>query len=78
MTNHSTGHSPFSIVYTKSPNHVVDLVELPHSKSRTAEELAHSITNMFEEVTANLQSANAKYKNEADQHRRLKRFSESV
>ena len=76
MTNHFTRRSPFSIVYTKYPNHVVDLVELPHSKSRTTEELAHSITKMFEEVTSNLQIANAKYKSDADQHCRLKRFSE--
>ena len=76
ITNRPTGHSPFSIVYTKSPNHVVDLVELPHSKRHTTEELAHSIIKMFEEVTSNLQTSNAKYKSDADQHRRLKRFSE--
>ena len=75
MTNRSTKRSPFSIVYTMPPNHVVDLVELPYSKSRTAEDLAHSITKMFEEVTANLQDANAKYKSETNQHRHLKRFS---
>ena len=75
MTDHSTKRSLFSIVYTKPPNHVVDLVELPHSKS-PVEDLAYSITQMFEEVTTNLKDANAKYKSEADQHHRLKRFSE--
>ena len=78
MVNHSFGHSPFSIVYTKALNHVTDLVELPHSKGKgkTAEELAKSFVKLHAEVTNNLEAANAKYKAEADKHRRRKVFEE--
>lgn len=34
--NRSTGRSPFSIVYTKSPRHVVDLVKLPSTAGSNA------------------------------------------
>ena len=41
MVNQSTGRSPFSIVYTKAPNSVVDLIELPKSNTnKKVEQLA--------------------------------------
>ncbi|PKU66385.1 hypothetical protein MA16_Dca009627 [Dendrobium catenatum] len=39
MTNRSTGTSPFHIVYTKPPNHTIDVAILPKCHSRQAAEL---------------------------------------
>ncbi|PON61467.1 hypothetical protein PanWU01x14_145870 [Parasponia andersonii] len=67
--------TPFSIVYTKTPNHTVDLLILPISKSRVAENLADRITKTLVEVKTKLEEANAKYKLDADKHRRSKNFN---
>ena len=40
MKSHSTGKAPFDIVYTKTPNHTVDLVVFPKFNSKSASELA--------------------------------------
>lgn len=47
-----TGKTPFSIVYTKVPRHVVDLVTLPSSagSSGAALALAEDYKKVFEEV----------------------------
>nr|GMD35943.1 Zinc finger, CCHC-type [Ipomoea batatas] len=60
----SIGRTPFSVVYTKVPNHAVDLLQLPRPKQghNTAEALAEQITTIQEEVKAKLESSNAKYK----------------
>lgn len=67
------GKSPFSLVYTSVPNHVVDLVKLPkaHGVSVDAQHMAKK-----EEVRDKLEKTNARYKAAADKHRRAKVFEE--
>ena len=49
MVNRSTGHSPFTIVYTKAPNSTVDLITLPKSASKSVEQLAEQIQQLHQE-----------------------------
>lgn len=75
MQNRSTGLSPFAIVYTKPPSLTTDL-SLPTSGSHaTAEQLATTFTDIQQQVTHSLEFANAKYKQQADKHRRQKDFT---
>lgn len=47
----STGRSPFSIVYTKVPTHVVDLVKLPsRGNSKSALSFADNYTVLLQEI----------------------------
>ncbi|XP_020409695.1 uncharacterized protein LOC109946426 [Prunus persica] len=64
----ATGKSPFSIVYTAMPNHVVDLVKLPRGQQTSV------AAKKF--VKQKLEQTNAKYKAAADKHRRVKVFQE--
>ncbi|CAL8119850.1 unnamed protein product [Prunus armeniaca] len=74
----ATGKSPFSIVYTAIPNHVVDLVKLPRDQqtSMAAKNLAEEVVAVRDEVKQKLEQTNAKYKAAADRHRRVKVFQE--
>lgn len=76
--NRSTGKSPFQIVYGQNPKGVLDLVELPITEtiSDNAEAFAEHIHQLQEEVRAQLQENNSKYKAAADAHRREKIFQE--
>ncbi|PKU87072.1 hypothetical protein MA16_Dca027773 [Dendrobium catenatum] len=74
MTNRSTGMCPFSIVYTKAPNSVLDVAVLPNCKSKTAATLVENYAEFLSNIRLRLQAANAKYKSEADIHRREKLF----
>ena len=76
MVNQSTGKSPFAIVYTKHPNHSVDLVKLSKTKSKTAMELADPVVQMHKEVRHKLEESNASYKAAADVKRRKNLFEE--
>ncbi|KAJ4719236.1 RNA-directed DNA polymerase [Melia azedarach] len=78
MMNRSTGKTPFEVVYLQSPRHALDLVTLPAllGVSKAAENMAEKIQKIQEEVRASLESANEKYKQDADQHRRQKVFQE--
>ena len=71
----STGRSPFSIVYTKVPTHVVDLVKLPsRGNSKSALSFADNYTELFEEIRGALEAQNQKYKQLADCKKRPKSF----
>ncbi|CAL8990791.1 unnamed protein product [Prunus brigantina] len=74
----ATGKSPFSIVYTAIPNHVVDLVKLPRGQqtSVAAKNLAEEVVAVRDEVKQKLEQTNAKYKAAADRHRHLYEFRE--
>ncbi|CAL9020785.1 unnamed protein product [Prunus brigantina] len=74
----ATGKSPFSIVYTAIPNHVVDLVKLPRGQqtSVAAKNLVEEVVTVRDEVKQKLEQTNAKYKADADRHRRVKVFQE--
>ncbi|PKU75761.1 hypothetical protein MA16_Dca019717 [Dendrobium catenatum] len=62
MQNRSTGHSPFSIVYTKMPNHLVDIAVIPKCRSTVATQTAQQFQNIIEQVHTKLNKSNAKYK----------------
>ncbi|PKU68856.1 hypothetical protein MA16_Dca010600 [Dendrobium catenatum] len=70
MTNRSSGRSPFSIVYTKQPNHTIDIAVLPKCSSKPASSFANQFSSMLQEVRAKLLESNNKYKQKADEHRR--------
>lgn len=76
MVNRSTGQAPFSVVYSKPPNFTIDLIHLPHFKSKTAAEIADQIVRTHRDVTQQLEQFNAQYKLNADKHCRSKVFFE--
>ncbi|PKU64278.1 RNA-directed DNA polymerase [Dendrobium catenatum] len=75
MPNRSTGHCPFSIVYTKMPNQVVDVVILPKCRSTVAAQSAEQFKEIVERVHTKLTESNRLYKQQADAHRRFKSFN---
>ncbi|PKU86839.1 hypothetical protein MA16_Dca023518 [Dendrobium catenatum] len=74
MSNRSTGQCPFSIVYTKIPNHIVDIAVLPKCRSKAAAETTEQYVKMLEDVKTKLSASNAQYKEHADQRRREQIF----
>nr|GMD71508.1 Retrovirus-related Pol polyprotein from transposon 17.6 [Ipomoea batatas] len=73
----SIGRSPFSVVYTKTPKHAVDLLQLPSSEKihKQVDTMASQVQNVQQEVRAKLEASNAKYKTAADKKRRQKLFN---
>lgn len=76
VVNRSTGKSPFSIVYTSMPKHSVDLINLPKFHSKPAKNFAEQVAQTYKDVKEMLELSNAKYKEEADKHRRKKTYQE--
>ena len=76
MVNRSFEKAHFTIVYTKTPSHTTNLLQLPTSRSKAATSLVERITKTIEDVRAKLLESNAHYKAAADVHRRLKVFNE--
>ncbi|KAI0524507.1 hypothetical protein KFK09_003878 [Dendrobium nobile] len=74
MSNRSTGMCPFNIVYTKAPNHVVDVAVLPKCRNAVATKLAGDFKSMLDNVRSTLQASNDSYKQAADIHRRHRTF----
>lgn len=67
--HNSTGRSPFSIVYTKVPHVLLDLVAVPKPASAKADSLAEDFVKMHQTIHNQLQATNARYKAAADAHR---------
>lgn len=72
ISNRSTGNSLFSIVYTKAPNHTIDIVILPICINISATIIANNFYNIIEEIRHALQNPNDSYNLIADWHKRAK------
>ncbi|BFG37681.1 hypothetical protein CerSpe_239550 [Prunus speciosa] len=72
----STGKSPFTIVYTSVPRHVVDLVKPPRAQktSVAVENMVEKVETVREEVKEKLERTNAKFKVATNKRCRVKLF----
>ncbi|KAI9153481.1 hypothetical protein LWI28_011990 [Acer negundo] len=78
ITNRSSGKTHFSVVYTKPPNHTVDLVILPKFKSKAAGDLATQFQDMLVEICKKLQVTNATYKAAANKKKGVSKNSKKA
>lgn len=76
LPNQFTGKAPFTIVYSKPPNHTTNIPHLPTPTNRDAESFANIITSTFTEFHSKLIKSTAKYKVAIDLHHRSKVFQE--
>lgn len=74
MVNRSIGKTHFSIVYTKEPNAIIDVLILPKCSNQRATIVAIDFQIILNETRVALHDSNSQYKDNADQHRRLKQF----
>lgn len=73
--NYSTEKTPFSIVYTKEPNHTVDLVILPKNHPPvSADILLTNFTTVINDVRKKLAWTYQYYKTHADSKRHFNQF----
>jgi hypothetical protein len=73
----ATGKTPFALVYTYVPRHVVNLIKLPKAPrvSKVAENMAKEIIVVKDSVKARLEANGLKNKVVVDKRRRAKVFS---
>nr|GEW77663.1 squalene cyclase [Tanacetum cinerariifolium] len=78
MVNHSTGKTPFFVLYQKPPNHTLDLVPLPKipGYNIAAKNFAEKIEAIQADVRLKLEASNAKYKEDRDEHHRTEIYTE--
>ena len=64
------------MVYTKTPQHALDLIKLPkgHDVSISAKNMVEHWQSVMAEVREKIEQSNAKYKEAVDKHRRKKTF----
>ncbi|PKU74859.1 hypothetical protein MA16_Dca005050 [Dendrobium catenatum] len=70
MPNRSTGKAPFTVVYTKAPNLVVDVIVLPKCKSSSATNFTEDYSKLLDDVRQQIIRSNQRYKAVVDAHRR--------
>ena len=73
----ATEKTPFALVYTSVPRHVVDLIKLPKAPrvSVAAEKMAKEIMTVKDSIKAKLKATRLKNKATADKWRRVKVFN---
>lgn len=71
--NRTTNKSSFSIVYTKTPNYSIDLVDLHEPKNKNATTCATNYVKFYAEIREQIEKMNAGYKRQAD----LKRMNQA-
>nr|GEW75867.1 kanadaptin-like protein [Tanacetum cinerariifolium] len=69
-----TGFSPFNVVYKTLPRQMVDMVDLPGKKNIQANKMGEEVQATHKVVRAKFTKSIAKYKVDADKHRRIKLF----
>ncbi|CAL8168587.1 unnamed protein product [Prunus armeniaca] len=76
VVHSSTRKSPFTIVYTSVPRHVVDLGKLPRAQKTSVaiENMVEQVETVREEVKEKLERTNAKFKAATNKHCRVKLF----
>ena len=76
--NRFTSKTPFEIVYSKVPNHVLDLVVLPklRGSSMKADNMVAKASQIHNEVRTKLAESKAKYKEATNKHKCFKEFKE--
>lgn len=72
MVHSALGRSPFSVVYIKVLQHMLDLIKLLKgiNASVLAKHMAEQIINVQKKVKQKLEQVNSKCKQAADEHRR--------
>ncbi|KAI0500265.1 hypothetical protein KFK09_018475 [Dendrobium nobile] len=77
MPNRSRDQCQFRIVYTKIPNHLVDVTILPKCRSPIAAKTLEQFTDMLQDVKLKLTTTNMNYKNNVVIHWRCTDLSRS-
>lgn len=68
MMNRSIGKSPFSTVYTKSPNQCIDLINVLKPKCKKVEKFEDLARQTHVDVKKHQPQSNENYKRNADKH----------
>ncbi|PKU69610.1 RNA-directed DNA polymerase [Dendrobium catenatum] len=76
--NHTTGRSPFEIVYGHNPLSPIDLIPIANvsAYSTDGEQRSVEIKNLHKQVQEEIARQNAKYQRQANKHRKFVQFKE--